>query len=276
MNTKDIIEIIEQNNLYPNKKLGQNFLCNNGIIDKIVEVSNVNSGDHILEIGPGLGGLTEKLIAKANLVTIVEIDSGLVKLLKEKFLDVKNINIIHADFLEDGINGNYTKSISNLPYYCSSEMLFELGLKYKINEIYVMLQKEMAERIFSRPGMKTYGALTISLGFYYEPKILFNIDKKSFYPQPDVASSFLYLKRRAAIDLNAEELKLFHNIIKSAFWGRRKTLKKGLTDSPHLNLSRDIIISAFNELNLSENIRGENLSINEFKDIAKSIYSKIK
>ncbi len=275
MNTKDIIEIIKQNNLHPNKKLGQNFLCNNGILEKIIESSNVNTRDNILEIGPGLGGLTEKLIAKANSVTAVEIDAGLARLLKNKFTDTKNLNIIHADFLKTEIKGHFSKTISNLPYYCSSEILFKLGLKYKIKEIFVMLQKEITERILSKPGMKTYGALTIALGLYYEPKTLFNIDKKSFFPQPDVSSSFLYLKQREKIDLNSEEIRLFHNTVKSAFWGRRKTLKKGLAESPHLNLNRDIILSTFRELNIDENIRGENLSIEEFKSITRSIYRKM-
>jgi 16S rRNA (adenine1518-N6/adenine1519-N6)-dimethyltransferase len=276
MNTKDIIEIIKQNNLYPNKKFGQNFLCNNGILDKIIEISNVNLSDNILEIGPGLGGLTEKLIAKAKSVTIVEIDAGLVKVLKSKFKDADNLNIIHADFLKTEINEKFSKTISNLPYYCSSEILFELGLKYKITEIYVMLQKEMAERILSGPGMKTYGAMTVSLGLYYEPKILFNVDKKSFYPQPDVSSSFLLLKQKEKIDMSPEEIKLFHNLVKSAFWGRRKTLKKGLSESPHLSLKKDLIKDAFSDLVLDENIRGESLTIEEFKNIARSISGKIK
>ncbi|MFH0977444.1 MAG: 16S rRNA (adenine(1518)-N(6)/adenine(1519)-N(6))-dimethyltransferase RsmA [Spirochaetota bacterium] len=276
MNTKTIIEIIRENNLYPNKKLGQNFLCNDGIIKKIIEVSAVDKDDAVLEIGPGLGGLTAMLVAKAGSVTAVEIDSGLFSYLNFRFIAVDNLTILHSDFLKTDLNAVFTKAIANLPYYCSSEMLFHLAVKYKIKEIFVMLQKEMAERILSAPGSKTYGALTVALGLYYEAKILFNIDKKSFYPQPDVSSAFIYFKRREDIGLSDDELRLFHSIVKSAFWGRRKTLKKGLTDSPHLVVDKAIIINTFNELNINEKIRGEDLSIEEFKNITRSIYKLTK
>jgi 16S rRNA (adenine1518-N6/adenine1519-N6)-dimethyltransferase len=276
MNTQAIIETIHKNNLHPNKKLGQNFLCNDGILKRIIDVSDVNINDNILEIGPGLGSLTALLAEKAGLVTAVEIDAGLFAFLKELFAETNNLTLIHTDFLKADIDTAFTKAIANLPYYCASEILFYLAIKYKIKQIFVMLQKEMSERILSRPGAdaKTYGAMTVALGLYYESTNLFNIDKKSFHPQPDVSSSFIYLKRKEDIGLREEEIAIFHNIVKSAFWGRRKTLKKCLLDSPHSDYSKDVIMNVFSELKLNENIRGENLSIEEFKDIARSIYKR--
>ncbi len=276
MNTQAIIEIIKRNNLHPNKKLGQNFLCNDGILKRITEVSDVNINDNILEIGPGLGDLTAMLAERTGSVTAVEIDAGLFAFLKEKFGEIQNIVLIHADFLKADINDAFTKAIGNLPYYCASEILFSLALKYKVAQIYVMLQKEMCERILSRPGMKSYGAMTASLGLHYKSKKLFNIDKKSFYPQPDVSSSFIYLKRNEDTGLSESETEVFHNIVKSAFWGRRKTLKKCLLESPHYRYCKDVLLKVFSDLKLNENIRGENLSVEEFKEIAGNIVKNIK
>ncbi|MBN2038554.1 MAG: ribosomal RNA small subunit methyltransferase A [Spirochaetes bacterium] len=264
MNTKDIIEITRSNNISPNKKLGQNFLCNSTIVNRITASGGVTKNDDILEIGPGLGDLTESLLKKANSVTAVEIDSGLFRILNEKFKDINNLILIHKDFLKGRIEGNFTKVISNLPYYCSSEILFQLALKYQINDIFVMLQKEMAERIKASPGTKNYGALSVTLGLYYDPEILFKIDKQSFYPQPDVASSFIHLKKKNNTGLDKDETELFHLIVKSAFWGRRKTLRKSLLESPHSDLSREKVINVLIENNMDKDIRGENLTIDDF------------
>ncbi len=272
MNTENIIETIKRYKIHPNKKLGQNFLCNDGLLKKIVDVSNINKNDNILEIGPGLGDLTALLSEKAGSVTSVEIDSGIYNFLKNKFKDTSNLKLVHGDFLKTELAGIFTKSVSNLPYYASSEILFRLAQKYKINELYVMLQKEMAARIFSGPGTKTYGALTVSLGLYYDSKVLFNIDKSSFYPKPEVSSSFFYLKRKHGTGLDPEETTIFHNLVKAAFWGRRKTLKSTMINSPHMNLNANSILDIFDGLKLDKTIRGENLSIEDFKTIAKYIY----
>lgn len=270
MNTAETIQVLNSYNINPNKAYGQNFLCNKAIIDRIIDVSAVSTQDKVLEIGPGLGGLTEKLAVKSESVTAVEIDSGLAGFLKERFSGRKNIIIIHADFLKSDLKQNFTKSVSNLPYYCSSEILFHLAVKYKIPELYVMLQKEMSERIISGPGSKNFGAMTVALGLYYEPRILFHINRKSFYPSPDVSSSFLQLKQRDT-GLTQKERELFHLIVKSAFWGRRKTLIKALTESPHLKLNRELLINTFNDLNYDIKLRGENLDIKDFKMLTKKI-----
>jgi len=256
----------------PNKKFGQNFLCGNGVIDRIIKIASVNKDDNILEIGPGLGGLTEKLIEKAGLVTAVEIDSGFVEYLNQKFYNSDNLKIIHSDFLKQNLSDNFTKVISNLPYSFSSAILFNIIEKYHIKELYIMLQKEMADRIISSPGTKKYGALTITLGLYYRPELLFNIDKRSFYPHPDCLSSFLRLTYREDSDLASGEVDLFHRIVRSAFWGRRKMLIKTLTESPHLNLDSNMLLNVFRELNIDDRVRGERLGLEQFKVLAKKVY----
>ncbi len=277
MNKKNIIEAIQNSSLHPNKKLGQNFLCNEGILKKIIEVSGIDQHDTVLEIGPGLGALTSLLLEKSPSVTAVEIDSGLYNYLKEKFPVTVNFNLIHADFLkqEPGAQfGNtFTKVIANLPYYCSSEILFQLAVKYEIQKIFVMLQKEMAERITAKPGTKTYGALTVTLGLYYETSNLFNIDKRSFYPEPEVSSSFIQLVKKEDTGLDKDETELFHKIVKSAFWARRKTLMNSLPESPHFSPGRETVRTVLSQLNIDENSRAETLSVNNFIDITKKIYN---
>ncbi len=276
MNTKKIIEILKAHNIHPNKKLGQNFICNKSIIDRIINESAINEDDTVLEIGPGLGILTESLAEKAGRVTAVEIDSGLANLLKQRFQDKKNLEILHADFLKLDLSDRYTKTVSNLPYYCSSEILFRIAIKLNIPEVYMMLQKEMADRIASKPGTKSYGALTVTLGLYYEPSILFKIDKRSFHPQPDVDSCFLKLTYKNNLQLNSEEVGLFHALVKSAFWGRRKTIIRALADSPHLQFDKSLLQKILKETNIDETTRGENLSIEDYKLLAQNTSSHLK
>ncbi len=275
MNTAEIIRILSDFSISPNKKLGQNFLCNSGIIDRIIEHSSVYKHDTVLEIGPGLGILTEALAEKAGKVTAVEIDSGLCRLLSEKFKGRGNIEIIHADFLKIKAGGAFSKTISNLPYYCASEILFKIAGDYHIPEVYIMLQREMAERIESKPGTKNYGAISAVLGLYYEPKILFNIDKRSFYPQPEIDSCYLNLTKINDIQLNDGELRLYHDIVKSAFWGRRKTILKALADSPHLKFERDFLRKRLCEANIDEKARGEMLAVEDFKNLARKIFNNL-
>ncbi len=274
MNRNEIKKILKESSIHPNKKLGQNFLCNQGIIEKIIEKSSVDASDNVLEIGPGLGILTKSLCEIAQSVTAVEIDSGIANYLKNRFSTINNLKLIHADFLNCLFNDKFTKSISNLPYYCASEVLFNIALKYNISEVYIMLQKEMAQRIVSGPGTKDYGALTVTLGLYYEPSLLFNIDRKSFHPQPEVASCFIKLKKNQNMKLCKEELDIFHDIVKSAFWGRRKTILKALNDSPHLQYDKKLLKKILMKANIDEKIRGEKLGIESYKDIATLIYTE--
>lgn len=271
MNKLEILNILEQNNLSPNKKFGQNFLCNDDIVSKIVESASLSNIDNILEIGPGLGCMTEKMVKKANKVTAVEIDNGLYKFLSEKFSQTKNIDLIHNDILKIKLEKNYNKIIANLPYYCASEIMFKCAVNCEPELMIVMIQKEMADRIFAKAGDENYGALTATLKYYFEPEILFNVDKKSFYPQPDVVSTVIKLNYIENRDLNKNERELFHLIVKSAFWGRRKTILKSLSDSPHINYSKKIVRDTLEKIGIDLSLRAEKLSTEDYISITKEI-----
>ncbi len=269
MNKALILEISEKYNLAPNKKLGQNFLINDHIINRIVDVCSPD-GEEILEIGPGLGSISGGLADRGKSYTAVEIDSGFYRYLSDLFKDRDNARIIHEDFLKSTIPDNFTVIVSNLPYYCASEILFIIAEKYSAENVYVMMQKEMGERLVADPGSKVYGAMTVTLSYYFNIEHLFYVPAESFYPRPDVRSSFLALRRKKRV-LNSADEALFHLLVKSVFWGRRKTLLKSLTDSPHLNFSREFICQVLERSSTSGSLRGENLSLDDFIKITEAI-----
>ncbi len=271
MNTGELKELLRSEGIHPSKKLGQNFLVNHGMVERIVESCNLGSADRVLEIGPGAGALTGLLAEKAAHVTAVEIDSGLVRLLRKHFGDRENLDILHADILKTGIPGDVNRVIGNLPYYCSSEILFRVAAQESVTMACFMLQKEMAQRIAAEPGDSNYGALTVNLKLYFDVEYLFNIDRQSFFPQPDVTSTFIKLTRITR-GLNEEEKKLFHELVKSAFWGRRKTIKKALTDSPHLDWTVDDVAQLLEWAGYEETDRGETLEMEDFMLLARAAW----
>ncbi len=269
MNKALILEIAEKYNLAPNKKLGQNFLINDQIINRIVDVCNPD-GEDILEIGPGLGSISEGLARRGGTYTAVEIDSGFYRYLLDLFRDRENARIIHSDFLKSQPEDRFSVIVSNLPYYCASEILFTIAEKYRAENVYVMMQKEMGERLVSKPGSAAYGAMTVTLSYYYNIEHLFYVPADSFYPRPDVRSSFLALRRKERV-LKPEDEELFHLLVKSVFWGRRKTLLKAASDSPHLNYTRAFLEHVLGECNIKGNLRGESLGLEDFIKITEAI-----
>ncbi len=276
MNKSDILKITEEYGLAPNKKFGQNFLINDSVIQRIVD-SCSPEGQSILEIGPGLGSISLPLAERSLSYTAVEIDSGFVRYLEDVFKPEgnreinKNVEIIHADFLKSDINKNFDVIVSNLPYYCASEILFRIAKNFTAEKILVMMQKEMAERVIAKPGSETYGALTVTLSYYFSSKILFHIAGESFYPRPDVKSSFLQLVRKARYFTLPEHEEMFHLIVKSVFWGRRKTLLKSLTDSPHLEIKREVVENILQICGIRPDVRGEKLSLEEFIKLTEGV-----
>ena len=270
VNTKTITSILAENGIQVNKKLGQNFLCNDTVVEKILSASAVTGGDRVLEVGPGLGALTERLAERAGHVTAVEIDSGLARYLHTRFADTAACTVIHGDFLRIHCEGEFTRAVSNLPYYCASEILFRLATEYRMPVFFVMMQHEMAERIQSGPGTKEYGALGASLALYYRGEYLFGIDKTSFYPKPEVRSAFMKFSRRDDVPENEKVREMFHRIVKSAFWGRRKTVLKSLTDAPHLDYSREEISDVLRQQGIDPSLRGENLGVEDFRGLAEA------
>ncbi len=275
MNRTEVRELLSARGLSPLKKLGQNFLVREEVINRIIALVDPCETDNILEIGPGLGALTEKLIVSAGKLTAVELDGGLADYLSEKLGCFENFSLVRGDFLKVAPAGIFNKAVSNLPYYCASEMLFRIALDYSIPGVYIMLQKEMADRLVARPGTPEYGALTVSLGFYYTITHAFTIPRDAFLPAPDVTSSFLKLARREKPLLEGDHVRAFHLLVKSAFWGRRKTLRRALTDSPHISLPGDELNRIFAETGINPERRGEQLSIDEFCLLANTLQDGI-
>jgi len=270
MNKSDILKITEEYGLAPNKKFGQNFLINDGVIHKIVD-SCTPEGKSILEIGPGLGSISVPLAGRALSYTAVEIDSGFVRYLLDTFNPGLKADIIHDDFLKSDIEDRFDVIVSNLPYYCASEILFRIAKNFSAGTVLVMMQKEMAERVIAKPGSETYGALTVTLSYYFSSKILFNIAGECFFPRPDVKSSFLQLLRKQRYFTLPEHEEMFHLIVKSVFWGRRKTLLRSLTDSPHLEMKRDVVENILQICGIRPDVRGEKLSLDEFIKLTEGV-----
>ena len=274
MNAARIRSLMDELGLSPNKALGQNFLCDEAALERIAVASGAGKGDHVLEIGPGLGDLTGKLLDRGARVTAVEIDAGLARHLETRFGGREGFSLRHADFLKIHAGGDFSLSVSNLPYYCSSEMLFAMATRYRIPALFAMLQKEMAARIVSQPGSEQYGALAVSLGHYYEVRLLFSVGRTSFYPRPDVTSAFVGMARRADTPDDQAFNDMFHLVVKSAFWGRRKMLLKALSESPHLSAGRDAVREAMRGAGLAEHVRGETLSTEQFRELAAALMGR--
>jgi 16S rRNA (adenine1518-N6/adenine1519-N6)-dimethyltransferase len=271
MTRKEIIQFLKDHTLSPNKRLGQNFLCDARVTAQIISAAEISSADSVLEIGPGLGELTTMLLDTGCSLTSVEIDSGLHRYLGERLTGHSNFRLIHADFLKTEQLGSFNKIAANLPYYCASEILFKCAEEYSPNIMCVMLQKEMAERIVSKPGTESYGAMTVMLAAKYSSSVAFDVPPASFFPSPDVTSSVLVMRRSQSIALSAKEFTIFALLVKSAFWGRRKTLVKSCSSSPHHKFERAILLDALSSLGLNDAIRGEALSVDQFAEIARII-----
>ncbi len=270
MRKNEIIAILSEKGLSPNRSLGQNFLVNETVIGAIVEKLDVTREDRVLEVGPGLGALTLPLAETGCRLTAVELDGGFTSYLKERLSLYRNVEIVNADFLKMAPEDRFTLIVSNLPYYCSSEMLYRFA-EYRAHRAYVMVQKEMGERILALPGNKSYGAMTATLGLYYEADVRFHMSRNDFYPRPDVDSLFISLSKRDLSDLPITVREEFHRVVKSAFWGRRKTVLKSLTDSPHLDYDRDMVAAALEGAGIDQKIRGEDLGREEFLTLAREL-----
>jgi 16S rRNA (adenine1518-N6/adenine1519-N6)-dimethyltransferase len=273
MKKKECMEIARSYGLAPNRRLGQNFLVDEGITEKIISIVSPERGDSILEIGPGMGALTAHLCERAGSVTVVEIDAGLARYLEDAYGSRPNFTLLHSDFLKCRPGDEFTKIVSNLPYYCASEILFRIAASFSARGIFVMLQREMAMRITAAPGSPEYGALTVTLGYYYNPRIMLQVPGEVFYPRPDVGSSFLRLERRSEQILSKEEAALFHDVVKSSFWGRRKTILKALSQSPHMSFEKDAIREALASAGVPESARGEELDTGTYCAIAKRLFT---
>ena len=259
------------------KKFGQNFLIDTHVLEKIISAAGITKNDCVLEIGPGIGTMTQYLAENAGHVVAVEIDRNLIPILKETLADYDNVTVINEDILrvdikalaEEYNGGKPIKVVANLPYYITTPIimgLFESGVP--IDNITVMVQKEVADRMKEGPGSKDYGALSLAVQYYAEPEIVANVPPNCFIPRPNVGSAVIRLTRHKEMPVEVKDPALMFKIIRASFNQRRKTLQNGLGNAPELPYTKEQIAAAIAEMGLTPTIRGEALSLAQFAQLS--------
>ena len=272
-NPKNTIEIIQKYEFMFQKKFGQNFLIDTHVLEKIISAAGITKNDCVLEIGPGIGTMTQYLAENAGHVVAVEIDRNLIPILKETLADYDNVTVINEDILrvdikalaEEYNGGKPIKVVANLPYYITTPIimgLFESGVP--IDNITVMVQKEVADRMKEGPGSKDYGALSLAVQYYAEPEIVANVPPNCFIPRPNVGSAVIRLTRHKEMPVEVKDPALMFKIIRASFNQRRKTLQNGLSNAQDLSFSKEEIAAAIESLGLSPSVRGETLTLAQF------------
>lgn len=281
---KNTIEIIQKYNFNFQKKYGQNFLIDTHVLNKIIAAAQITKDDFIIEIGPGIGTMTEYLLESAREVVAVEIDHNLISILEETLSKYNNITIMNEDILKVDINklvneknnGKPIKVVANLPYYITTPIIMGLfESQVPIENITVMVQKEVAERMQAGPGTKDYGALSLAVQYYAKPYIVANVPPNCFIPRPKVGSAVIRLTKHKEKIFDVTNEKLMFQMIRASFNQRRKTLVNGIKNSSEVEIPKKIMIQAIKELGLSENIRGETLTLEEFAKLSNIVDSKI-
>ncbi len=283
-NPTNTLAIINKYDFVFQKKYGQNFLIDDNIVEKIVREAGVTKDDFVLEIGPGIGTMTQVLCAHAREVAAVEIDDNLIPILQETLAEFDNVTVIHNDILKVDIatlaqeknNGRPIKVVANLPYYITTPIimgLFESNVP--IDSITIMVQKEVADRMQVGPGTKDYGALSLAVQYYAKPEIVVNVPPTCFMPRPNVGSAVIRLIRHEKVPVDVKDEKLMFKIIRASFNQRRKTLANGLSNSPEIHLSKEIITRSIEKLGRGASIRGEALTLDEFATLSNIIYEEL-
>lgn len=284
-NPKYTIEVLQKYNFAFQKRFGQNFLIDTHVLEKIIAASQITKEDFVLEIGPGIGTMTQYLAEYAREVTAVEIDNTLIPILKDTLKDWDNVTVINDDILKVDIRklalekngGNPIKVVANLPYYITTPII--MGLfenQVPIDSITIMVQKEVADRMQVGPGTKDYGALSLAVQYYARPEIVANVPPNCFMPRPKVGSAVIRLERYEKPPVQVTDEKLMFRIIRASFNQRRKTLVNGLKNSQELSYSREEIEEVLNACGIPLNIRGEALTLSEFAKIANAFDEKRK
>ena len=274
---KKTIEVIQKYQFAFQKRFGQNFLIDAHVLEKIVSAAGITKDDCVLEIGPGIGTMTQYLAESAGQVIAVEIDTNLLPILADTLKDYSNVKVINQDILKVDINelvkeynnGRPIKVVANLPYYITTPIimgLFESNVP--IDNITVMVQKEVADRMQVGPGSKDYGALSLAVQYYASPYIVANVPPNCFIPRPNVGSAVIRLTRYQEPPVQVKDPKLMFKLIRASFNQRRKTLQNGLTNSPEISFSKEEITKAIESLGVSPSVRGEALSLEQFAQLA--------
>ena len=274
---KKTIEVIQKYQFAFQKRFGQNFLIDAHVLEKIVSAAGITKDDCVLEIGPGIGTMTQYLAESAGQVIAVEIDTNLLPILADTLKDYSNVKVINQDILKVDINelvkeynnGRPIKVVANLPYYITTPIimgLFESNVP--IDNITVMVQKEVADRMRVGPGSKDYGALSLAVQYYASPYIVANVPPNCFIPRPNVGSAVIRLTRYQEPPVQVKDPKLMFKLIRASFNQRRKTLQNGLNNSPEISFSKEEITKAIESLGVSPSVRGEALSLEQFAQLA--------
>lgn len=272
-NPQRTIEVIKKYEFCFQKKFGQNFLIDGHVLDKIIAGAGVTKDDMVLEIGPGIGTMTQYLAEAAGKVVAVEIDRNLLPILQETLADYDNVKVIHADVLsldleklvQEENGGRPIKVVANLPYYITTPIIMALFEQHvPLANVTVMVQKEVAARMKSGPGSKDYGALSLAVQYYAEPYIVANVPCNCFMPRPNVDSAVIRLTRYEEPPVQVKDEKMLFKIIRASFNQRRKTLQNGLNNSSELNFTKDQIVAAIAEAGFSPSVRGEALTLEQF------------
>ena len=278
-NPQNTIEVLQKYHFNFQKKFGQNFLIDTHVLDKIISAAGITKDDFVLEIGPGIGTMTQYLACAAREVVAVEIDKNLIPILEDTLQGFENVSVINEDILkvdiaalaEEKNQGKPIKVVANLPYYITTPIIMGLFEKHvPLESITVMVQKEVADRMQVGPGTKDYGALSLAVQYYAEPYIVANVPPNCFMPRPSVGSAVIRLTRHKEMPVQVKDEKLMFQLIRASFNQRRKTLANGLKNSPELQFSKEEIETALASLGKGASVRGEALTLEEFAKLANS------
>jgi len=271
------IEVLQKYNFNFQKKFGQNFLIDTHILEKIIDSAEITKDDCVLEIGPGIGTMTQYLAERAREVIAVEIDKALIPILADTLSEYDNVTVINDDVLkvdiaklvEEHNNNRPIKVVANLPYYITTPIVMGLLESHvPLDSITIMVQKEVAERMQVGPGTKDYGALSLAVQYYAKPEIVANVPPNCFIPRPNVGSAVIRLTRYQEPPVKAENEKLMFALIRASFNQRRKTLVNGLGNASNVNVSKDAVREALEQMGLPETIRGEALTLEQFAQLS--------
>lgn len=276
-NPQNTIEVLQKYRFNFQKKFGQNFLIDTHVLDKIIDASGVKEDDFVLEIGPGIGTMTQYLCERAREVVAVEIDKNLIPILSDTLKNYSNVTVINEDILkldicklaEEKNQGKPIKVVANLPYYITTPIIMGLFESHvPIDSITIMVQKEVAERMQEKPGSKEYGALSLAVQYYAKPEIVANVPPNCFMPRPNVGSAVIRLTRHTEPKIVVKDEKFMFKLIRASFNQRRKTLQNGINNSAELSISKDAVVEALRKMGLSESIRGEALTLAQFAELS--------
>lgn len=279
-NPQKTIEVLQKYNFTFQKKFGQNFLIDPHVLDKIIAAAEITKDDFVLEIGPGIGTLTQYLAEAAREVVAVEIDSSLIPILEDTLSSYDNVSVINEDVLkvelkklaEERNGGKPIKVVANLPYYITTPIIMGLFESHvPLKSLTVMVQKEVALRMQAGPGTKDYGALSLAVQYYADPYLAANVPPNCFMPRPNVGSAVIRLTRFEETPVKVKDEALLFRLIRASFNQRRKTLQNGLVNSPELHFSKEQVAAAIETLGVSPSVRGEALTLEQFAALCNAL-----